>query len=476
MNLPAHTWGILLASVVVFVMSFRIRNVKLQYALIFLAGAGIRLAFATTVELLNTWDEQYHAVVAKHMSEHPFHPTLYDQHVLSYDYTDWSSNGVWLHKPPFFLWLMAISIKLFGTSALAVRIPSIVISGIIPVALLSISRRLASPSAGWWAAAIWIFNPMSVLLATGRYPTDHNDLIFTGCITLSFWAWMKYEEVRNVKWAVFIGLLVSTAVLTKWLTGLWVFLPWILRMVRTRDVADLKLLVLSLTIAALPVLAWYSWTFYAFPLEAAYEMAYNSEHFWVAVEGHEGPWWYHFNEIFWHFGVLTGGLCILGLYPLYRKRWELIVSLLFVYVFFAFAATKMSGFTFMMAAPMALSGGYVIAWLQGKWKKWVVFSAALIALLLQLNAPHLSSVLNVDENPYRKGRLEMTQTLLNWTETDRRDDWVIFNVPNDQRALFLFYSDAIPYSEPLTEFKGMKRYNIGTWKDGNIVPLQSAQD
>lgn len=475
MDLPLHTWGILLSSIVVFAMSFWVKNKKLQYAFIFLAGAGIRLAFASTAELLNTWDEQYHAVVAKHMAEHPFHPALYTHHVLPFDYTDWSSNGTWLHKPPFFLWLIAGSIKIFGTSVLAVRLPSILFSGLIPVLLLSISKHIASLSVGRWAAAIWIFNPMSILLATGRYPTDHNDMIFIGCVVLSFWAWIKYENARNVKWAVLIGLFVGAAVLTKWLTGLWVFLPWVLRMARTKETTDVKYLLMALGVAAIPVVAWYSWTYHAFPLEAAYEMAYNSEHFWKPVEGHDGPWWFHLNEIFWHYGWITGVLCVLGLYPLFKNRWEILIAVLFVFLFFAMAATKMSAFTFMLVAPMALAGGYILNRLTAKWK-WFSFSLAFIVLIVQLNIPHLASVLKIDGNPYRESRQTITKTLQEWTVDDARSNWVVFNVPDDQRALFLFYSDAIPYSEPITQFDGMENYTLATWENGEIVPVQSTQD
>jgi 4-amino-4-deoxy-L-arabinose transferase-like glycosyltransferase len=73
------------------------------------------------------WDEQYHALVAKNMLKNPFKPTLYPVELLDYDYRNWSANYIWLHKQPLFLWQIALSLKIFGTTELAVRLPSILL-------------------------------------------------------------------------------------------------------------------------------------------------------------------------------------------------------------------------------------------------------------------------------------------------------------------------------------------------------------
>ncbi|HXO30218.1 MAG TPA: hypothetical protein VOA80_22920, partial [Thermoanaerobaculia bacterium] len=71
-----------------------------------IVAAGLVLRMYAGCDLfLHTWDERYHALVAKHLVEHPLVPTLYDHPVLPYDYRDWRSNHVWLHKPPLALWL-----------------------------------------------------------------------------------------------------------------------------------------------------------------------------------------------------------------------------------------------------------------------------------------------------------------------------------------------------------------------------------
>src|SRR5215212_9111485 len=73
-------------------------------------------------------DESFHALVAKNLLKHPFTPTLYQRHYIPYDYREWQVNHVWLHKPIVPLWQMAASMALLGTTPLAMRLPSAILS------------------------------------------------------------------------------------------------------------------------------------------------------------------------------------------------------------------------------------------------------------------------------------------------------------------------------------------------------------
>lgn len=470
MELLLSSWIYLLLALGMCLASFYSPRRELKFTLFLASGFLVRFAFGSTVELLNTWDEQYHAVVAKHLAENPMLPTLYPHHVFDYDYTEWDVNQVWLHKPPFFLWIIAASVKLFGFNVFAVRLPSYLLSGLIPVLIYQIAEKLNFDKAANWAAALWIFNPFSVYLAIGRYPTDHNDLFFVALITLSWWAFLRYRERRNTARLIVLSLTVSAAILTKWLTGLWIFLPWGLTIFKNRKYAELKPLFLAALLALLPVVLWYGYLLLKFPMEAKYELNYNSLHFWVPVEGHGGPWWYHFNELFWHYGYLIPVLTVIGFTVAYRKHWEYVAGVVFVFLFFSVAATKMSAFTFMLAAPMLISSAVVIEKLV-RWKPWLaVFSV--IAILWSFAPWHIASTISL-ENGYRTSRFETTKSLIEWTSHDSRADWVIFNVPRHMIPLVLFYSDALPYERSVEEFPDMENYQIGVWKDNQIVEWQS---
>ena len=82
---------------------------------LFLAGLILRMVTATLDPFLWTWDEQYHALVAKNMMMNPFKPVLISNPVLAYDFRNWQENHIWLHKQPLFLWQIALCFKIFGT-------------------------------------------------------------------------------------------------------------------------------------------------------------------------------------------------------------------------------------------------------------------------------------------------------------------------------------------------------------------------
>src|SRR5262245_6295197 len=108
-------------------ISFRHRRRIVALVCILTAGAAVRV-YAASERSLHEWDEQYHALVAKHLIDHPLTPTLYEDPVLPFDYRSWVANHVWLHKPPVALWLMAGSLRVFGLDELALRLPSVLLS------------------------------------------------------------------------------------------------------------------------------------------------------------------------------------------------------------------------------------------------------------------------------------------------------------------------------------------------------------
>ena len=75
---------------------------KYTIAISLLIISGLILRIYTSADFfLHSWDEMYHALVAKNLIKHPLLPTLYDNPVLPYDFKAWVQNHVWLHKQPF---------------------------------------------------------------------------------------------------------------------------------------------------------------------------------------------------------------------------------------------------------------------------------------------------------------------------------------------------------------------------------------
>src|SRR5205807_2741689 len=95
---------------------------RLAAALLALSGTAIALAMSAD-DFLHEWDERYHALVGLHLIRHPLVPTLYERPIPGPQ--DWGHAHIWIHKPPLPLWLIAASLKLFGHSEIAVRLPSV---------------------------------------------------------------------------------------------------------------------------------------------------------------------------------------------------------------------------------------------------------------------------------------------------------------------------------------------------------------
>ena len=103
-------------------------KMNLYVAAVLLLGFLLRFGMIHIDPFLQTWDEHFHALVGKNLLVNLSKPVLLQNPFLPYDFHDWSSNHIWVHKQPFFLLQIAGSIKLFGNTVFAVRFPSLVLA------------------------------------------------------------------------------------------------------------------------------------------------------------------------------------------------------------------------------------------------------------------------------------------------------------------------------------------------------------
>ena len=96
--------------------------------LILLLCGLLQRIYVSTDFFLHLWDERFHALVSKNLIHHLLKPTLYENPVLPSPANSWTAGHIWLHKQPLPLWIMAISMKLFGVNEIALRTPSVVAS------------------------------------------------------------------------------------------------------------------------------------------------------------------------------------------------------------------------------------------------------------------------------------------------------------------------------------------------------------
>jgi 4-amino-4-deoxy-L-arabinose transferase len=344
---------------------FHILN-KEKYAIVFLLFSSLLFFLFSSFlyPFLNVWDERFHALVAKNLMQHPLMPTLYDEPVVNMVYNDdWARYHIWLHKPPLFMWQIALSFKLFGVSEFTLRLPSVLLSTLMVFAGYRSGKILGNKNIGYYTAILMATSTYLMKLISGRIELDQNDISFIVYISLSFWTWLEYIKTKKIYWLFLTGAFSGFAVLCKWLVGLLIYLPMgLYSLLENKFLIKKHLYIfLSLSITALICIPWQILSFHWYPQEAKAAFELNAKHFTEAVDGHEGPFLYHFYLISKIYGSLVPYLIIPAFVLFYLKTsykhisLALISSVLFVYLFFSFAVTKMPSFTAVVMLPVFFS-------------------------------------------------------------------------------------------------------------------------
>lgn len=419
---------------------------------------------ALLCNFLNVWDEQFHALVAKNMMEHPFAPMLFtNEAVPSHDYLFWMGSHIWLHKQPFFLWEIALSFKLFGVSEFTLRLPSVIhCTLLIPIcyrmAILLTKKETTAYLTAFCAAGSYFL----MKLTSGTLNTDHNDVCFIFLVTASLWAFLEYihSERKQKRWLIAIGLLSGAAILTKWLVGLLVYLAWGIYLLSEYGLRmrqwKIGHLSLSLTVTLLIAAPWQIYCLQRFPEVAQQELLYNFQHFNNVIEEHsESPLYLiwalplqyfghgikmYNNHFQWNFYtiscyiVLISGL-ILFLKTLNKRSSRITVfsTLLFVYIFFGIASTKMPAFTFITCSIWFMSIATLLHFILFQLKRFVKHPNILKSICLCAGAAFFYYETNIgqpfSEYPYyiREGYVHNNAIFKKWAETTPEDCY-IFNV------------------------------------------------
>ncbi len=126
-----------------------------------------------------------------------------------------SSNFITVDKPPASLWVMDLSVRLFGENSWALLVPQ-ALMGVASVALLYAAvKRVSSPSAALFAGAILATTPVATLMFRFNNP----DALLVLLMTAAAYATIRATELARARWLVLAGVLLGFAFLTKMLQG-----------------------------------------------------------------------------------------------------------------------------------------------------------------------------------------------------------------------------------------------------------------
>lgn len=138
-----------------------------------------------------------------------------------------AANAITVDKPPASLWLMGLSVRIFGLSSWSVLVPQALMGvGTVWLVYLAV-RRAAAPAtadadlahrAGLLAGAVMALTPVAVLMFRFNNP----DALLVLLMTAAAYAVLRSIQDARVRWLLFAGVLLGFGFLTKQLQVLLV--------------------------------------------------------------------------------------------------------------------------------------------------------------------------------------------------------------------------------------------------------------
>ncbi|OYT73116.1 MAG: hypothetical protein CFK48_01775 [Armatimonadetes bacterium CP1_7O] len=161
-------------------------------------------------------------------------------------------NQPWFEKPPLLYWLMVLSMRVFGESEFALRLPSVLFYALTIGLLAWWGNRRLGQGAGSWGALLFAVAPLSLILSRLAI-TDMALTFFLTLAVIALW------EARGFGWSLLGGVALGLAVLTKGPFGLGLvglLYLWNAKRLHAHGVR-FRWVVVALVVALLTALPWY---------------------------------------------------------------------------------------------------------------------------------------------------------------------------------------------------------------------------
>ncbi|WP_206919244.1 glycosyltransferase family 39 protein [Alicyclobacillus acidoterrestris] len=126
-----------------------------------------------------------------------------------------ASNFITVDKPPFSLWVMDLSARIFGLNSWSILVPE-ALEGVACVWVLYLTvRRWFSPGAALIAGAVLATTPVAALMFRFNNP----DALLVLLLTASAYAMTRALEAGKTKWLILASCLIGLGFLTKMLAA-----------------------------------------------------------------------------------------------------------------------------------------------------------------------------------------------------------------------------------------------------------------
>ena len=121
-----------------------------------------------------------------------------------------AANSITVDKPPASLWVMALSVRVFGLSSFSILLPE-ALMGVATVGLVwATVRRHFSGVAAFVAGGVLALTPVAVLMFRFNNP----DALLVLLLTLATYLTLRGVETGRVRWVVWAGVAIGFGFLT----------------------------------------------------------------------------------------------------------------------------------------------------------------------------------------------------------------------------------------------------------------------
>lgn len=273
----------MLAFQCLFLLPSFMKSNAVKYLLIAIIGACVFIPMLGNAHLFD-WDEANFAECAREM-------------IISKNWlrVQIDFQPFW-EKPPLFIWLQAISMKLFGINEFAARLPNACIGIATLCTLFYVGKKVTSERTGWWWVGIYLASWLPHLY----FKSGIIDPTFNYFIFLSFYQlWLlSNDDNHKIRNATLSGVFLGLATLTKGPVAILIaLLSFAVYIVIKRGIENYKIkhLIILAASCALVTFLWFGidiilngWWF------TKTFITYQIRLLTTQDAGHGGPFYYHF--------------------------------------------------------------------------------------------------------------------------------------------------------------------------------------
>lgn len=129
-----------------------------------------------------------------------------------------AANSITVDKPPASLWVMELSVRMFGLSSWSILVPQ-ALEGVAAVGVLYLAvRRTSGAVGGLIAGTVLAATPVAALMFRFNNP----DALLVLLMTIAAYATVRALQTASTRWLVAVGVLIGFGFLTKQLQALLV--------------------------------------------------------------------------------------------------------------------------------------------------------------------------------------------------------------------------------------------------------------